>query len=84
MANLWRLPGLGLGYGDAFALQAAEFLSDVAHRRPSFPDFRDGLRACQVIDGILASAREGSWREVADAAPESVTQPRPAVDAAGA
>lgn len=61
IADLSRLRGLGLGYGDAFVLQAMHLIRSLAERRPASPDFVDGLRSCEVTDAMLTSADEARW-----------------------
>ena len=74
-ARLATLPaGHPQGYADCFDL----FVADVyaAARGEGFPDgvpgFEDGLRAAQITDAVLASAREERWIDVAAGAPVGV------------
>lgn len=60
------------GWSDAFRNLMGEIFSSIANIRdskdagnPSFPTFRDGLRAAQIVDAILAShAAGGRWTKV--------------------
>jgi predicted dehydrogenase len=74
-ARLATLPaGHPQGYGDCFDA----FIADVyeAIETGIIPDgmplFSDGLRAAQITDAVLASARDESWVEVPAAAPIEV------------
>ena len=58
------VPGLGMGYGDAFLIAIGEMLGSVSQNRPASPDFLDGLRACEVIEACLRSAALGHWVDV--------------------
>ena len=75
-ARLATLPaGHPQGYADCFDL----FIADVyaAVRGDGLPDgvpvFDDGLRAAQITDAVLASAREERWIDVPTAEPVGVT-----------
>jgi predicted dehydrogenase len=59
--RFWPVPGLGLGYSDAFLIALDRFLTNVASGTNSPPSFLDGLRACEVADAIQSSARSGGW-----------------------
>ena len=69
-ARLARLPaGHPQGYADCFDLFVADVYAavrggDLPH---GVPTFRDGLRAAQIIDAVLASARDQRWVDVAPA-----------------
>src|SRR3954466_7396757 len=70
-ARLARLPaGHPQGYADCFDLFVADVYAavrggDLPH---GVPTFRDGLRAAQIIDAVLASARDQRWVDVPAAA----------------
>lgn len=76
----WPVAGKALGYGDAFVIELHDLLDGVARGSPVAPDFRDGVRVCEVVDAAVRSAAGGGWTVVAreDARPpaalaESVT-----------
>ena len=53
------------GYQDCFNGFVADVYSEVAgERRPGMPTFRDGLRAAELTQAVLASAATRSWVEV--------------------
>ena len=60
----WWVPGLQIGYEHSFVHQVADFLEAVAAGKPCPPTFRDALETQKVCDAVLASAKEGAWREV--------------------
>lgn len=60
----WWVPGLGIGFGESFTHQAADFLTGLSSRKkgaaPS-PTFREALETNRVCDAILASGKSGKW-----------------------
>ncbi|MFI1092482.1 Gfo/Idh/MocA family protein [Streptomyces sp. NPDC020917] len=59
----WWPPGHGLGYDHTFVNQACDFVEAVALGVPPKPSFADGLYVQAVLDGVEASAGEGSvWK----------------------
>jgi len=70
-ARLSVLPaGHPQGYQDCFDLFVADVYEAIRTGTPpeGLPQFADGLRAAQITDAVLRSAREGRWVDV-DAAP---------------
>jgi predicted dehydrogenase len=63
MGNWW-VPGLQIGYAETFTHQVADFLKAAGEGKPCPPTFRDALETQYVCDAVLASAREGQWKEV--------------------
>lgn len=58
-------PGHAQGFVDCFAALLSDAYTAVADGGPgSFPSFDDGLRAAQLTDAVLASARQRSWVKV--------------------
>jgi predicted dehydrogenase len=59
-------PGHPQGYGDCFDAFIADFYSAVGSGAvpDGMPQFADGLRATQITEAVLASAREQSWVDV--------------------
>jgi predicted dehydrogenase len=54
------------GYHDCFDAFTAETYAAIAGAAPEgLPQLEDGLRAVRVTEAVLASARQGSWVEVA-------------------
>jgi predicted dehydrogenase len=75
-ARLATLPaGHPQGYADCFDLFVADVYAAV--RGDALPDgvpvFQDGLRAAQITDAVLASAREERWIDVPAAEPVEIT-----------
>jgi predicted dehydrogenase len=63
MANWW-VPGLAIGYDSSFTHQVADFLAGLSKGEPAGPTFRDALETQHVLDAVLASAAERSWKPV--------------------
>ncbi len=61
----WWVPGLQIGYEHSFVHQVADFLEGLASGKPAMPDFRDAYRTQLVLDAILDSAKDRSWKKVA-------------------
>jgi predicted dehydrogenase len=61
----WWVPGLQIGYEHSFVHQVADFFAGLARGEAVGPTFRDALETQQVCDAVLASAKDGAWREVA-------------------
>ncbi len=64
MANWW-VPGLQIGYEHTFIHQVADFIIGLSSGKPASPTFRDAYETQLVLDGILASAKNGQWVDVA-------------------
>jgi predicted dehydrogenase len=60
----WWVPGLQIGYAESFTHQVADFLKAAGDGKPCPPTFRDALETQYVCDAVLASAREGQWKQV--------------------
>ena len=56
--------GTGIGYSDAFLVQAHAVLDAIHRGGTSGASFLDGLRAAEVIDAALRSAERSSWVDV--------------------
>ena len=63
----WWVPGLQIGYEHSFVHQVADFLEGLASGKPAMPDFRDAYRTQLVLDTIIDSAKDGSWKKVGQA-----------------
>ncbi len=61
----WWVPGLQIGYEHSFVHQVADFLANVAGNKSTSPTFREALETTRVCDSVLASAKSGSWMDVA-------------------
>jgi predicted dehydrogenase len=74
-ARFARLPGgHPQGYADCFDAFIADAYEAVRTGRATdgLPTFADGLRAVQLTDAVLASARDGGWVEVPVTGPVEV------------
>ena len=62
-ARLCRVPsGHPMGYQDAFNAFVADAYAATSGAEPAgLPTFRDGLRAAQLTEAVIASARDGVW-----------------------
>lgn len=56
----WPVAGQGLGYGDAFTILIGQFLATLSRAQSTSPSFTDGLRAAEVLDAAVSSARSGA------------------------
>jgi len=64
-AGLWfGIPGVGLGYDALVMIELYEFLEAIVNGREAKPDFYDGWKVCQVVDAIVAAARQKRWVKV--------------------
>ena len=63
MGNWW-VPGLQIGYEHSFTHQVADFLTSLDTGSPVHPTFRDALETQRVCDAVLASAKQGVWKNV--------------------
>ena len=54
-------PGHIIGYEHTFVNQAADLLTGLATGKKLSPDFEDGLRCQEVLDGVMQSAKEKAW-----------------------
>ncbi|NNE01193.1 MAG: Gfo/Idh/MocA family oxidoreductase [Pirellulaceae bacterium] len=60
----WWVPGLQIGYEHTFVHQVADFLKSLQEGTPCHPTFRDAQETQKVCDAVLASAKEGAWKNV--------------------
>ena len=60
----WWVPGLAIGYAEAFVHQVADFLNAVDKGEPCSPTFREGLATQKVCEAVLESAKTGTWVDV--------------------
>ena len=58
------VPGLGMGYGDAFLVALREMVESISCSRTASPNFLDGLRACEVVDAAVRSSASAEWEDV--------------------
>ena len=59
-------PGHGTGYQDQIIIEAKDFLTAIATRKPVWPTFKDGMDVNQVIAAAMTSTRQKAWVDVAD------------------
>ena len=59
--SFWPVAGIGLGFEDMKIIEVYELLDAMVHGKPTYPDFKEGWRVCQVIDAVLLSTEEGRW-----------------------
>jgi len=41
-----------------------EFVEAIAHDRPPEPDFNDGVKCSQVLEGVEISVKERQWVDI--------------------
>jgi predicted dehydrogenase len=64
MANWW-VPGLAIGYDSSFTHTVADFLNGLKTGTPAGPTFQDAMATQHILDAVLSSAKERSWKTVA-------------------
>lgn len=57
-------PGIPMSFDDLKTIEAAEFLSDIAHGTHLAPSAADGLAAAEVCEAVVRSAASRSWESV--------------------
>jgi predicted dehydrogenase len=60
----WWIPVCGIGYEHSFLHQVADFLKSLEDGTPCGPTFRDALDTQKVVEAVLDSAAERSWKNV--------------------
>jgi predicted dehydrogenase len=63
-ANLWPIPGLGIGYTETKIVECFDFMTAVVSGKQPSPNFQDGYRIARIADAILSSASTQAWVEV--------------------
>ncbi len=61
----WWVPGLQIGYEHTFVHQVADFIKSIEAGEPCHPTFQDAQETQCICDAVLASAADGSWKNVA-------------------
>lgn len=62
--DAWWPPGHVIGWEHTFINLAVHFLKAVASGLPALPDFYDGFRCQQVLDAVVWSAENGTWKTI--------------------
>jgi hypothetical protein len=65
-ANLWPIPGLGIGYGETKIIECFDFFSAIVDGKLPSPNFEDGYRISVIADAILESGKTERWVTVAN------------------
>lgn len=60
----WWPPGHIIGWEHTFIHEMGDFLTAIASNTKIKPDFYDGYKCQQVLDGVLESARSRKWVEI--------------------
>ncbi|MCB1498554.1 MAG: Gfo/Idh/MocA family oxidoreductase [Bauldia sp.] len=60
-ANLWPIPGLGIGYGETKIIECFDFFSAIVGGELPSPNFEDGYRISLIADAILESGATERW-----------------------
>lgn len=60
----WPVAGQGLGYGDAFTILVGRLLRALQDGTDVAPNFRDGLRASEVVEAAVRSSESLAWVDV--------------------
>ena len=56
--------GIGIGYEDSKALEAAALLRDIANGKQEFSGLAQALQVAKVSDAVLRSCESGQWEKV--------------------
>lgn len=59
--SLWPIPGMGIGFGETFAVQMYEMVKAVNEGGRVNPDFHDGLKINRLCDAIQRAADNREW-----------------------
>lgn len=62
----WWVPGLIIGYEHTFVHHVANFLKSLETGEPCDPTFKDALETQKVCEAVLASAKSGNWKNMAE------------------
>lgn len=57
-------PGIPMSFDDLKTIEAAAFLSDVAHGTHLAPSAADGLSAAEICEAVVRSAASRAWEQV--------------------
>ena len=57
-------PGIPMSFDDLKTIEAAAFLSDVAHDTHLAPSAADGLSAAEICEAVVRSAASRAWEQV--------------------
>jgi predicted dehydrogenase len=60
-AGAWWPAGHVIGYEHTFVHELYEFVQSIANDKPTMPDFNDGVKCSQVLEGVEQSANTGKW-----------------------
>jgi predicted dehydrogenase len=60
----WWIPGCGIGYEHSFLHQVADFLKSLEDGTECAPTFRDAMDTQKVVEAVLNSAADRSWKDV--------------------
>lgn len=63
-ANLWPIPGLGVGYGETKIIECHDLLTAITTGAPVEPSFQDGYQIAKICDALAASASSQQWTAV--------------------
>ena len=64
--SAWWPVGHVIGYEHTFVHEFYEFTKAIAHGTGTSPDFRDGVKCCQVLDAVDKSIAEARWIRVSE------------------
>ncbi len=59
--SLWPIQGMGIGFGETFAVQMYEMVKGIQDDTGVDPNFQDGLRINKLCDAIQKSAETKAW-----------------------
>ena len=58
---LWQIPGMGIGFGETFAVQMYEMVKAIQDDSSVDPNFHDGLKINKLCDAIQKAAETKEW-----------------------
>jgi len=62
--EIWPLPGMGTGFAEPFAIQLYEMVDALLNGGDVSPNFYDGWKTSQIIDGVIDSSGDRKWRRI--------------------
>jgi len=62
--SLWPIMGMGIGFGETFAVQMYEMVKAIKEDGKANPNFHDGLRINKILDAVQKAAETHAWVSV--------------------
>jgi len=62
--SIWPIPGMGIGFGETFAIQLYELIKAIREDSEVSPNFEDGWKVNQILDAVQQSFERRTWVSV--------------------